>query len=146
MFYFANSQESGQGAAYSVGGFHDRGSGKLHYDWMTRLATDDFNPSLGYYPDVNNIGGAFTVGRWDWLEGGALESRAWNLQAAHYAYLNGSGVLDATAAATYSWGWRDGRSLDVGSIRDVSTTSTARTGSPPTAGTTRTCTVAAASS
>ena len=114
VFYFANSQESGQGAAYSVGGFHDRGSGKIHYDWMTRLATDDFNPSLGYYPDVNNIGGAFTVGRWDRLEGGALESRAWNLQAAHYAYLNGSGVLDATAAATYSWGWRDGRSLDVG--------------------------------
>jgi len=114
VFYFADSEESGRGAAYSVGGYHDRGSGKLHYDWMTRLATDDFTPSVGYYPDVNNIGGAFTLGRWTRLEGGALESRSWNLQAAHYAYLDGSGMLDATAASSYSWGWRDGRSLDVG--------------------------------
>ena len=117
VFYFADSEESGRGAAYSVGGYHDRGSGQIHYDWMTRLATDDFNPSLGYYPDVNNYGGAFSVGQWDRLEGGALESRAWNLQTAYYSYLDDSGVLDATVSPSYSWGWRDGRSLDVGLTR-----------------------------
>jgi hypothetical protein len=114
VFYFADSEESGKGAVYSAGGWHDQGSGKLHYDWMARLATDDFDPSLGYYPDTNNLGVSFGLGRWDRLEGGALESRSWNVGVGHYSFLDGSGTMDATVSPSYSWSWRNGRWLNLG--------------------------------
>jgi hypothetical protein len=117
VLYHADSKEDGAGSAYSLGGYHDRGSGKLHWDWMARYATESFKPSLGYYPDINNYGAAFGFGTSRRLDKGALESRDWYVGAAYYPFLDGSGVMDATISPSYNWSWRDGRRLGLGFTR-----------------------------
>ena len=117
VIYHANSREDGAGSMYSAGGYHDRGSGRLHYDWMARLATDSFKPTLGYYPDINNYGAQFGFGQWDRPGKGALEAREWYVRAAYYPFLDGRGVMDATIAPSYTWSWRDGRVVNLGVTR-----------------------------
>jgi hypothetical protein len=115
--FHADSREDGAGSLYWVGGYHDRGSGRLHYDWNVRLATEDFKPSLGYYPEVNNYGGYIGAGQWDRLEHGALESRNWYVGTCYYPFLDGSGAMNVTVAPSYNWSWRDGRQLGLGLTR-----------------------------
>jgi len=117
LMYHADSREEGAGSVYSAGGYHDRGSGRLHWDWMTRFATESFKPTLGYYPDINNYGASFSVGTWRRLEKGSLESREWHVGASYYPFLDGSGVMDKTVSPGYSWSWRSGRMLGVGLTR-----------------------------
>jgi hypothetical protein len=112
--YLSQPRGEKQGSVYYLGGYHDRGSGHIGYDWQARLASEDFNPPLGYYPDVNNYGASFSLHRWDRVEGGPLEARAWNVGVAHYPYLTGGGVMDATVSPNYTWVWRSGRVLNLG--------------------------------
>jgi len=109
--YLSRPQESGSGAVYTLGGTHDQGSGTINYNWQTRLASDEFSPSLGYYPEVNNLGGSFSFWRWDRLEKGGLEARSWNVDTCYYRFLEGEGIFEARLSPGYVWIWRNGRVL-----------------------------------
>jgi hypothetical protein len=115
--FHTDSEEAGPGSVYWVGGYHDRGGGRLHYDWNLRLATANFKPSLGYYPEINNYGGYLGLGQWDRPEQGALEQRSWYVATCYYPFLDGSGAMNVTVAPSYSWSWRNGRQLWLGLTR-----------------------------
>ena len=115
--YLARPRGEDRGSVYSLGGFHDRGSGHIGYSWQARLASESFKPTLGYYPDVNNYGASLWLGQWDRLDKGRLESRSWNLGMAYYPFLKDEGVMDATVSPSYTWVWRSGRVLNLGTTR-----------------------------
>lgn len=69
--------EGADGGIYEMGGGHYRGPGKLHYDWTTRYATDDYHPALGYYYNQSTYGASFDFGKSFSYEKGPLQGRFW---------------------------------------------------------------------
>jgi hypothetical protein len=115
--YQSRERASSTGGAYSVGGYHDWGSGNINYYWQTRYATDDFKPSLGYYPDIDNAGASFSTWRWDRCPSGPIETRSWNVDTSYYRFLEEEGVYEARVSPGYYWGWRNGRAFRLGFTR-----------------------------
>jgi len=91
--YQSRTQGAGSGTNYSVGGNHYRGFGNIQYDWMVRRATPDFSPSLGYFTDVNNVGGELNLTQVDFYEEGPIEARQLRLRMSYYPYLEGDGIF-----------------------------------------------------
>ena len=101
VLYESQTQGAGSGSAYSVGGSHNRGFGNIQYDWMLRRVTPDFDPALGYYPYLNNIGGEFNLQQVDFLETGPIEARQWQLNMQYYPYLEGDGIFSSSISPGY---------------------------------------------
>ena len=101
VLYESRTQGVGSGSSYSVGGSHNRGFGNIQYDWMLRRVTDDFSPSLGYYPYVNNIGGELNLQQIDFFEKGPIEARQWQLNMQYYPYLDGDGIFSSSLSPGY---------------------------------------------
>ena len=101
VFYGSQTQGAGSGNSYSVGGSHNRGFGNIQYDWMVRRATPDFNPSLGYYPYLNNIGGELNLQQVEFFETGPIEARQWQLNMQYYPYLEGDGIFSSSISPGY---------------------------------------------
>jgi hypothetical protein len=101
VLYDSRTQGTGSGSSYAVGGSHNRGFGNIQYDWMLRRVTDDFSPSLGYYPDVNNIGGELNLQQIDFFEKGPVEARQWQLNMQYYPYLDGDGIFSSSLSPGY---------------------------------------------
>jgi len=116
VLYHSQTQGAESGGSYALGGdgHRVRGAGNRYYDWMLRVVTENFEPSLGYYPDQNNIGGSFNFGRWRRFEEGPLESKGWNIGNQYFPYLNGDGVYEAGFSPSHWWDWRNGRSAHLG--------------------------------
>ena len=101
VLYDSRTQGTGSGSSYAVGGSHNRGFGNIQYDWMLRRATDDFSPSLGYYPDVNNVGGELNIQQIDFFETGPVEAQQWQLNMQYYPYLDGDGIFSSSFSPAY---------------------------------------------
>jgi hypothetical protein len=114
--YHSEAPSDEPGASCAVGGLHYRGVGRLRWNWQVQAVSDTFDPTLGYTPDTDYIGGEFNFGRWGRLERGAVEGRGWFVRAYHYPCRSG-GILRSGIAPSYSWTWRRGRSLDLGVSR-----------------------------
>jgi len=99
--YQSRTQGAGSGTNYSVGGSHYRGFGNIQYDWMVRRATPDFSPSLGYFTDVNNIGGELNLQQVDFYEEGPMEARQFQLRMSYYPYLEGDGIFLSNFSPSY---------------------------------------------
>jgi hypothetical protein len=114
VLYQSQTQSAPSGGSYAVGGSHWRGGGELHYDWMLRRVSKDFDPKLGYYYDQNSVGGSFNFGEWQYYEKGRLESKSWYVSTDYYPYLEGSGTLLSRVSPSWGWGFRDGRYFNIG--------------------------------
>ncbi|UCC68340.1 MAG: carbohydrate binding family 9 domain-containing protein, partial [Armatimonadota bacterium] len=115
--YQSQAQGGEDGGSYTVGGSHYRGVGRLRYNWQLQVVTEEFNPTLGYFPDTDYVGGESSFGKWDHFETGAIEGRGWLVNTYYYPYLRGDGIFRCGVAPSYSWSWRDGRSFDLGFSR-----------------------------
>ena len=116
VLYQSQAQGAESGGSYAVGGDgrRTRGSRNSDYGWMLRAVTEDFAPSLGYWPWTDEIGGYAYFGQRDQFEKGHLQSRGWNTQVTHFPYLKAEGTYWSELASGYSWGWRNGRSAYLG--------------------------------
>jgi hypothetical protein len=101
VLYESRTQSEGSGSSYAVGGSHNRGFGNIQYDWMLRRATPDFDPALGYYPDINNAGGELKIQQVDFFENGPMEARQWQLNMQYYPYLEGDGMYRSSFSPAY---------------------------------------------
>jgi hypothetical protein len=116
---YQSAGEGAGGAVYSIGGDHDRGSGKLYYDWMARYVTPNFYPALGYWYDDESLGASFNIGKsYSYVEG-ALRGRGWSLSSEYYPYVRKSGLLYSHFGGDYSLRWRNGRTLSAGISQGV---------------------------
>jgi hypothetical protein len=109
VLYESDTRGVGSGSSYAIGGSHDRGVGAVGYNWMLRRATPDFDPALGYYVDVNNIGGSLSVQKTDLYETGSLYGRQWLLDLDYYPYLEGDGMFLSRVQPGYTILTRNGR-------------------------------------
>ncbi|UCC68339.1 MAG: hypothetical protein JSV79_14765, partial [Armatimonadota bacterium] len=119
VLYQSQTQGGEPEGSYALGGGGHRvqGAGNFNYNWMLRVVTEDFDPSLGYYPDQNNIGGELDFGRWRRYEEGPLISKGWHIITQYFPYLNGDGVYEANFSPSHWWDWRSGRSAHVSFTR-----------------------------
>jgi len=101
VLYQSQTQGLGSGGSYAIGGSHNRGTGAISYDWMTKVVTAGFDPALGYWPDTNNIGGSVNIGRTDIYDKSAWFGKQWGLGLEYYPYLDGSGMLSSYARPAY---------------------------------------------
>jgi hypothetical protein len=115
--YQSKQRDGTSGLAYQTGGYHERGGGHIWYNWYLRSTQRDFNPSLGYYPDVNNRGGSFNIGQWDRMEKGPIEMRNWSIRSEYYRFHDTDGNYRAAIAPSFGFGWRNGRALQFGLTR-----------------------------
>jgi hypothetical protein len=114
VLYQSQTQGKASGGSYGIGGEHWRGTGQLHWDWMFREVTADFDPVLGYYTSQNSIGGAFSLGKAQYYEHGAIRDQGWNVGVSHFPRLDGSGMLESSLRPSRFWEWRSGRYVNVG--------------------------------
>jgi len=116
VLYQSQTQGLGPEGSYAIGGggYRVRGTGQRYYDWMFRVVTENFDPSLGYYPDQNNVGGELSFGGWHRFEQGPLEATGWNIRSDYYPYLNGDGIYESAFSPVRFWDWRSGRSAHLG--------------------------------
>jgi hypothetical protein len=99
--YGSHEQGRGSGSAYSIGGSHDRGYGRIAYDWMLRRVSPDFSPALGYYPYQNSIGGELNLRQIDFFENGPVEARQVQLNMHYFPFLEGKGIFSSGIAPGY---------------------------------------------
>jgi len=109
VLYFSQDGDLGSGSSLSVGGMHDRGPGRIQYDWMLRQATPEFHPALGYYTDVNNHGGSFNLQEIWLYEKGPIFARQWTLSTDYYPYLEGEGIYYSRVSPQYAFLTRGGQ-------------------------------------
>jgi hypothetical protein len=116
VLYQSQTQGARSEGCYAIGGggHRVRTGGQFHYEWMSRVVTENFDPSLGYYPAQNNIGGEFLFGRWHRFEQGSLESTGWDIRTQYYPYLIGDGMYESAFSPVRWWDWRNGRSAHLG--------------------------------
>ena len=116
VLYQSQTQGADSGGSYAIGGegSRTRGQGNFDYDWLLLVVTEEFSPSLGYYPNTNYIGGEFNCGQWRRFEEGPLESQGWHISNYYHPYLDGEGIFRSRFAPTHWWEWRSGRYLSLG--------------------------------
>jgi len=116
VLYESQTQGAESGGSYAIGGDgrHTQGSRNSNYGWMLRVVTEDFAPSLGYWPWTDEIGGYAYFSQQDNFETGPLQSRGWNMWINYYPYLKAEGMYWSDLSPGYSWSWRNGRSAQVG--------------------------------
>jgi hypothetical protein len=116
VLYQSQTQGAESGGAYAIGGqgSRSRGDGNFDYDWSVISVTEAFNPSLGYYPNTNYIGGDLGFGHWRRFEEGPIESRGWWISGRQHPYLDGSGMFQSAFSPSHWWTWRSGRHLSLG--------------------------------
>jgi len=111
--YLSRDADGRSGAAYALGGDHERGNGQPQWGWMYRLVTQDFHPALGYFTSQNTNGGYLYWNRSTRYEKGRLQGQGWGISTAYYPYLHGGGVLRTGISPSYQWQWRNGRTLSL---------------------------------
>ena len=109
VLYQTQTEGAGSGSSSAIGGWHDRGLGAISYDWTLRRVTPDFNPALGYYPDLDHIGGSFNMQKTVLYEQGPIFGRQWILNLDYYPRLEGEGFLLSSISPTYALLTRGGR-------------------------------------
>jgi hypothetical protein len=107
--FFTRDGELGMGSALLIGGFRDHGLGTVQYDWGLRRVTSDFHPTLGYAPEVDNIGGWLNL-RQTWLyEKGDVYGRQWMVSMGYWPRLESNGMLSQSIAPGYAWLTKNGQ-------------------------------------
>lgn len=101
--------EDSSGYAHSLGLETWHGEEILSAWVEFKLASQDFAPALGYFPETNYRGASFGFGWTDKFEGGALEERGWYCSGEYYQYLAGGGLYKTRLSPSYTWSWRNGR-------------------------------------
>ena len=116
VLYESQTQGAESGGSYAIGGDgrRTRGSRNSDYGWMLRAVTEDFAPSLGYWPWTDQIGGYAYFSQQDNFETGPLQVRGWSMWIQHFPYLEADGMYWSEMTPGYSWNWRNGRSAHLG--------------------------------
>ena len=116
MLYQSRPEGARPEGSYALGGMGHRVRGleRFNYDWILMEVTENFSPSLGYYPSNNYIGGELNFGSWRRFEEGSLLSKGWHVASDYKPYLHGGGMYLARLSPSCNWDWRNGRSLYLG--------------------------------
>jgi hypothetical protein len=117
MLWWGYSQseedEGPTGGFYYFGGERYRSPGKFQCWGEFRMVTEDFNPALGYSPEVNYRGVSLGFGRMDRPEEGPMEEVGWYVSSDYWPYLEGDGIYHSRLSPSYKWETRDGRRLRI---------------------------------
>ena len=102
------------GDEYTFGGETYHGSGAFQGWFELRMTTEDYNPSLGYTPEVDYQGISAGFGINDRYDTGRIEEKGWYISTNYWPYMEGEGILWSRIHPSYEWEWRDGTELDIG--------------------------------